>query len=104
GGPRRSANRRQSGILALGAAIVVVSGARSARRTRSAPVWWNSVRRCGRPTRQLGEHLAYDPLVNPRKRSDVLDRRAFADLVHRRVGQAEIDDRAELDQEAAIRR
>ena len=35
---------------------------------------------------------------------NVLDGRAFADLVHGGVGQAEVDHRAKLDQEAAVRR
>jgi len=36
-------------------------------------------------------------------RVDVLDPRMFADLVHGGIGQAEIDHRAELDQETPIR-
>ena len=36
------------------------------------------------------------------KALNVLDRRAFADLVHRCVGQAEVDHRAELNEEAAV--
>ena len=53
---------------------------------------------------RLGQHFPHDPLVDSRQRADVLDRRAFADLVHGRVGQAEIDHRAKLDQEAAVGR
>src|SRR3954447_15948716 len=52
----------------------------------------------------LIQHLPYYPLVNARKCENVLDRSTFPDLVHGRVRKAEIDDRAELDQEASVRR
>ena len=45
-----------------------------------------------------------DSLVDARQRLDIRDRRTFAHLVHGRIGQAEVDDRAQLDEEAAVRR
>src|SRR4028119_566522 len=48
-------------------------------------------------------NLADYALVDPRQRLDVVDAGALIELVHRRVGQAEINHRAQLDQEAAIR-
>ena len=52
----------------------------------------------------LSQHLPHNPLVDSGQGADVLDRGAFADLVHGRVGQAEIDHRAKLDEEAPVRR
>ena len=43
------------------------------------------------------------PRVDARQGADVLDRGRLVELVHGRVGQAEIDHRAERDQEAAVR-
>ena len=43
---------------------------------------------------RLSHNLSNDPLVNSRQLLDILDGRALADLVHRRIGQAEIDHRA----------
>ena len=58
----------------------------------------------GARSRRLAEHLLDDPRGRSATALDVLDRGAFVDLVHGRVGQAEIDHRAELDEEAAVRR
>ena len=43
------------------------------------------------------------PRVDALQRADVVDRGRLVELVHGRVGQAEIDHRAERDQEAAVR-
>src|SRR5690242_18043120 len=49
------------------------------------------------------QHLSDDPLVDPRQRLNVLHGRAFPDLMHRRIGKPEVDDRAKLNQETAVR-
>ena len=56
-----------------------------------------------RQVRRLAEDPADDPSVDARKRPDVLNGRAFIELVHGRIGQAEVDHRAERDQKAPVR-
>ena len=54
------------------------------------------------PADPSAQYLAYHPLVDARERFDVLDRSAFADLVHGRIRTTKIDDGAEQDEESAV--
>ena len=60
-------------------------------------------RRTGLALCRLAQNFLKDATINARQRMDVFDRRALVQFVHRRVGQAEIDYWAKLDQVAAVR-
>ena len=58
-------------------------------------VAWIAQRRARRALRSLKRAtLSMIRAINPRQRLDIRDRGMLADLVHRRIGQAEIDHRA----------
>ena len=55
-----------------------------------------------RPGEDLRKRALDHPGVNPLESANVRHRRRLVELVHRRIGQAEIDHRAKRDQETAI--
>jgi hypothetical protein len=61
----------------------------ASRHSQSQPVFARPALICAFAAEQFTNYS----LVDPGERPNVVDRRAFSDLVHGRVGQPEVDDR-----------